>query len=381
MIPLDHNAGAPLREDSLQAFLEASKEVPANPSSQHRLGRKAQGVLEDARDRVAVALQCSAREIFFCATATEASNLAILGAARARRTIAGEAPLLVGSLAEHPAVLGCLRLLQQEGFPLQLLSLNSHAQVEQEVMVAIPPDSFLALQWANNETGAVQPWAEVAELGCGFSHCDAVQGIGKLALDPAILGASSLAISGHKIGAPKGVAILRVAEDTILEPVFGGGGQQRGIRPGTEAPALAASFAVALEGAIADQAKFASETAAAVAALEDHLFRALPAVRFLHPGTGQPRLPNTASLCFPGLDGRALLPALDADGLAVSAGSACSSGSALASPVLIACGLAEADARATVRVSFGPGQNAALGKQVAEIFANTVGRVYGIANQ
>ncbi len=381
MIPLDYNAGAPLREDALQAFLVANREVPANPSSQHRLGRQAQGVLEDARDRVAAALGCAPREIFFCATATEACNLALLGAARAKRAMTGETPLLVGSLAEHPAVLGALRMLQQEGFSLQLLPLDGHARVEEAALAEIPAGAFLAMQWANNETGAVQPWELVAELDCAFSHCDAVQGVAKLPLDPAILAASTLAISGHKLGAPKGVAVLRVADSATLEPVLGGGGQQRGIRPGTEAPALAAAFAVALEGALADQAKFAETTAAAVATLEDHLFRAIPEVRFIHPGTGQTRLPNTTSLCFPGLDGRVLLPALDADGLAVSAGSACSSGSTMPSSVLVACGLSEAEARATVRISFGPGQGGAVGEQVARQVVTVVGRAYGIANQ
>jgi len=167
----------------------------------HREGRRAQGVLENARDRVGEALGCSAREIIFTSGATEANNLAILGAARALARESGGPISMISSEAEHPAVLGPLRLLQQEGFTLQLLPLTPEAVIQEaDLAAALAKTSrptLLALQWANNETGAIQPFP-IPEEGLHW-HCDGVQGLGKIPLNDVVLGADALVFSGHKI--------------------------------------------------------------------------------------------------------------------------------------------------------------------------------------
>lgn len=371
-----------------ETWLRAEREAGANPASLHRLGRRAQGVLEEARDRVAGLLGCASREIVFCATATEANNLAVLGLARGMARMHGTPPLLVSSAAEHPAVLAPLRLLQQEGFELRLVPLDRHGRADagaaSEALAAGP--ALLAWQWANNETGAVQGIPAVPD-GCAF-HCDAVQGFGKLAADARFLAADTLVLSGHKMRGPKGVAVLRVVERALLDPIMAGGGQQRSVRPGTEAPALAAAFAHALELALGEQVSFARDTAAAAAAMLAPLRARFAAARAgtdaalqeNHPPPPAPRLPNTLSLSFRGFDGRLLLPACDAAGLAVSSGSACSSGAAQPSAVLRACGMDASLARATIRVSFGWGQNAADGEEAGRRLGLALGRIYQDGN-
>lgn len=382
-IPLDANAGVPARAEAVEAWLRAEREAPGNPSSIHRSGRRAQSVLEDARDRVAAALRCGPREVVFTGGATESNNLALFGAARALRRLGGSPPLLIASPAEHPAVLAPLRILQEDGFPLRMLPVDACARADVAAAasaVAGAPACVIALQWANNETGAVQDLAAAAELagGAAHLHVDAVQGIGKLPWEPALEQAHTLTVSGHKIGAPKGVGVLRVAEGAPLDPLIAGGGQQRGRRAGTESPALAAALATALELALAEQEEFAR---AAEMNCEAFLAAARGCGRPLElrsPARG-PRLPNTLCITLRGVDGRALLPACDAEGLDVSSGAACSSGAAQPSAVLLATGLDEDAARATVRVSFGPGMPIELAREAGARFAMLARRLYEVA--
>lgn len=363
--------------------MRVTRECPGNPASLHQLGRRAQAVVENARDHAAALLRCRPREILFTSGATEGNNLALLGAARGLRRLHGAPPQLVASRAEHPSVLGPLRVLQQEGHPLSLAPLGPTARVEAPALLAAAgPAAIVALQWANNETGAVQPIGELAArlpAGAHF-HCDGVQGFGKLALDPGLLAAHTLVLSGHKFGAPKGTGLLRVRDEAFLEPVLTGGGQQRNLRPGTESPAAAAALVVALELALREQERFAAETAQACRALWERLRAARPDVVLNGPGLSEARLPNTLSLTFPGVDGRALLLACDAGGLAVSSGAACSSGSAQPSDVLLACGLPEKLARSTLRVSFGWGQGESAGAAAAERLMAALRPLYELAN-
>jgi cysteine desulfurase len=370
----------------MEAWLRAERESPANPASPHRSGRRAQAVLEDARDRAAAALRCTAREVVFTSGATEANNLALFGAARALRRMHGVLPRLIASAAEHPAVLAPLRVLQNEGYPLQLVPLDACARAEvaaMEEQARGAEAALVALQWANNETGAVQDVARaVALTGAGTHvHVDAVQGFGKLPWSDALEAASTFAVSGHKLGAPKGIGVLRVADGVALDPLLVGGGQQRGRRAGTEPPALAAAFACALELALAEQPAFAAQTRA-----HCDLFLALVRARGLrftanHPADAGARLPNTLSLTLHGVDGRALLPACDVEGLDLASGAACSSGAALPSAVLLACGLPESLARATVRVSLGPNLEATAMHEAAERFVRAARRLYEVADR
>jgi len=343
-------------------------------------------VLEDARDRVAAALRCTAREVVFTSGATEANNLALFGTARALRRMHGALPRLIASAAEHPAVLAPLRLLQNEGFPLRLVPVDACARadtaaMEEEARGAAA--ALVALQWANNETGAVQDVARAGALaGTGAHvHMDAVQGFGKLPWSDALESAGTFTVSGHKIGAPKGIGALRVADGVALDPILVGGGQQRGRRAGTEPPALASAFACALELALAEQPAFAARARA-----HCELFLAAVRASGLRFSANQPaeegsRLPNTLSLTLHGVDGRALLPACDAEGLDLASGAACSSGAALPSAVLLACGLPESLARATVRVSLGPSLAAAAVREAAERFVRAARRLYEVADR
>ena len=351
---LDANAGLAVREEVLETFVQVSRDAYANPSSIHRAGRHAQAALENAREEVASLLLCAARDIVFTSGATEANNLAILGLARAAKRLFGRPIPLVASRAEHPAALAPLRVLQQQGFPLHLVNLDAHATADVDAMLehaATSDVSLSVLQWANNETGVIQPIAALASHTSDdhLWHCDAVQGIGKLAMDPSLWRATTLALSGHKFGAPKGVGILRLSENAMLDPVQVGGGQQRSLRSGTESPPLAASFAHALRLAMKEQ----KASTAHLQNMRTIFLNALQnlGIPFLSNHCMEHGLPNTLNLSFPDLDGRMLIPACDADGLEVSAGAACSSGAALPSSVLVAAGLAPEVARASLRIS------------------------------
>jgi len=383
---LDANAGLPAREEVLAAYVRTEREAPANPASTHRSGRRAQAVLEDARARVAARLRCDAPQIVFTSGATEADNLGLVGAARALRRMHGAAPALFASAAEHPAALAPLRLLQLEGCPLTLVDIDRHARVDADALVAGMRGAraaVVALQWANNETGAIQPLAAVLAEATPdrVVHVDAVQGIGKLPWDAALEQASGLAVSGHKIGAPKGVGVLRLRDDVALDAVLAGGGQQKGRRGGTESPALAVAFATALDLAMDEQQDAARHTAACTDAFLGTLRAAGLSFKENHPPEATERLPNTCNLAFPGVDGRALMPACDLSGLDVASGAACSSGAALPSAVLRACGLNDELAQASLRASFSPNTTVQEAHEAARRLATLLRRLYEVANR
>ncbi len=363
--------------------MRVSRDAPANPSATHRSGRHAQAVLEDARAEVADLLHSVPRNILFTSGATEANNLAILGLARGMRRMLGEPIPLIASRAEHPSALAPLRLLQQEGFPLQLLPLDANAAFSADDFVqAVKTEGcLLVAQWANNETGVLQPIEAIASQ-CAHPilwHCDAVQGAGKEPFFDALWQSTSLSLSGHKLGAPKGVGVLRLAEDAILDPIAVGGGQQRGLRSGTESPALAASFAHALRLALEGLESY-RRSAKACCNMFLQTLRQL-GLEFQENHCSSRGLSNTLHLSFPNLDGRLLLPACDADGLDLSAGAACSSGAALASPVLLACGMDKDLARASLRISFGPQSRPEETQEAAQRLGKLLLRLYEVAKR
>lgn len=365
--------------------MRVSREAPGNPSSVHRTGRHAQAVLEQAREQVAHLLATTAGNILFTSGATEANNLAILGLARAHRRVTAEPLRLIATKGEHPAAIAPLRLLQQEGFPLDFVDLDAHAMVHVEALLGArgkTSSSLTVLQWANNETGAIQPIDPLAQKvgGNHLWHCDAVQGFGKLAPDSALWNATTLSLSGHKFGAPKGVGVLRLHESAMLDPIQVGGGQQRSLRSGTESPALAAAFAHGLRLAMEERENHARDVRVAREAFLRTWEEKGNISVFNHP-QDKACLPNTLNLHFPGVDGRLLVPACDADGLDISAGSACSSGSAMPSPVLVAAGLTPDQARASLRISFGPNSTPEQGKEAAFRLHQVLCRLYEIAKR
>lgn len=350
-IYLDHAATTPLRPEARQAWLRTAQERPGNPSSVHRLGREARAALEDSRARVAAVLGCQPAEVVFTRGGTEADNLAILGRARHRP----DAPV-VAAATEHRAVLGAARRAEAEGSPLHLLPVDAEGRVELGELEALldREPAVVAVAWANNETGTVQPVARIGALcrarGVAF-HTDAVQAFGKLPVRVGELPVELLALSAHKLGGPRGMGALFVRNGTGMEPLLHGGGQERRLRPGTEDVAGAAAFAVAAELAAAEQESFARHTSALRDRLQEVLLRDLPDLR-VNAG-GAERLPNLLNVSIPGTDPEALLISLDLEGIAVSSGSACSSGAVDPSHVLTAMGLGREVAGPSLRFSLG----------------------------
>jgi cysteine desulfurase len=351
LIYLDHNASTFLWPEVAQALTEALQRETGNPSSVHRLGRAARSRVESARARVARVLGCEAREVVFTASGSESDALAIKGAFGARRESARTR--LVCSAIEHPAVLSAVEQLEATGVPVTRVSPGAEGRVTVEALeAALGADVALcSLMWANNETGVLQPVAEISKLcrarGVVF-HTDAVQAAGKVPVRLGEVDADLLSLSGHKIGAPAGVGVLVVRRGVDVTPLVAGH-QENGRRGGTHNVAYIEAFALALELSSTPR-----DGVASISQLRDRLEAgalALPGVTV--NGAGAPRLSNTSNLHFENADGEALLIALDLEGIHISAGAACASGSLKPSHVLLAMGLTPAQAHASLRFSLG----------------------------
>ena len=359
-IYLDHTATTPLDPRVREAMEPYLSEVFGNASSVHSFGRQARASLEKARTTIARCVGADPGEIFFTSGGTESDNLAIVGAARAARP-AGRTHL-VTSRGEHHAVLDTCEALVQEGYTLSLADLDERGKVRPDEIRALSDDrtSVVSIMHANNEVGTINPIeaiaASVHETGA-LVHTDAVQSAGRIPVNARGLGVDLMTISAHKIYGPKGIGGLFVRRGTPLDPVFHGGGQERGKRPGTENVALAVGFAAALEIACTAM----TEESAKLAVLRDALAAAIrerfPYVIF----NGDPvdRLPHILNVSVDSrkmpMEGEMLVMNMDLKGIAVTSGSACTSGSMQPSHVLIAMGRDPATARATIRFSFGRG--------------------------
>jgi len=338
---LDWNASAPAWPAAAAAVAEALREG-GNASSIHAAGQAARRRIEAARARVAALAGARADQVVFTSGATEANNQAL--------RCAGRAAVLV-SAVEHPSVLEAVPdavRLPVDGDGVADLDALDRA------LAAAPAPALVSLMLANNETGVIQPVAEAAAVARrhgALVHCDAVQGPGRLPVDLAALGADLLSLSAHKIGGPQGVGALVLRDPGAAGRLIHGGGQERGLRAGTENLPGIAGFGAAAESILA----LDSGAAAAMAALRDDLERR---IRALAPdavvfGAGAPRLPNTSQLAMPGLAAETQVIAFDLAGIAVSAGAACSSGRVEAPAVLAAMGVPDALARCAIRVSLG----------------------------
>ena len=350
MIYLDGAATTPVRREVLEAMWPYLTGEFGNPSSHNALGFSAATALTDARRAVADFLGCKPSEVAFTSGGTEADNLAIKGIAlgnpRGRH--------LVISAIEHEAVRESADYLERlHGFDVTVVPVDSLGLVSPDALrAALRPDTTLvSIMYANNEIGTVQPIAELAAIahavGVPF-HTDAVQAAGWLRLAVGDLGVDALSLSGHKLGAPKGVGALFVRGRVPLEPLVHGGGQERGIRSGTENVAGAVGLAAAVR--LAD-----SSRGERVALLRDALIAGVlgtvpDAVLTGHPSA---RLPGHASFCFPGTSGESVLLELEERGIVSSSGSACAAGSDEPSHVLLALGIAPEIAQTAVRFTFG----------------------------
>ena len=349
MIYLDAAATTPVRREVLEAMWPYLTGEFGNPSSHHSLGEQAAQALRQARTAVAQVLDCRASEIVFTSGGTEADNLAVKGMALANP----RGRHIVTSPIEHEAVLACCDYLERHhGFAITHVPVGPTGLVSPAAFAAaLRDDTTLAsVMLANNEIGTVEPIAELAKLaharGALF-HTDAVQGAGQLELRG--LGVDALSLSGHKLGAPKGVGVLYLRSRVQAEPVLHGGGQERGRRSGTENVAGAVGFARALT--LAAEARV--RRAEALAARRDQLIAGVLAAVPTALLTGDPthRLPNHASFCFPGTSGEAVLLELERRGILCSSGSACAAGSDEPSHVLVALGIAREIAQTAVRLT------------------------------
>ncbi len=367
-IYLDHAATTPVRAEVLEAMLPFFGPRFGNPSSMHRWGREARTALDAARERVAKCIGANADEVCFTSGGTEGDNLAILGGWRILKASGRNA--VVTSPIEHKAVLQSVHQASKEGAEERLLAVDSTGTVKLDSARALVRDdtALCSVMWVNNEIGTVQPIAELAALaksaGAIF-HTDAVQAFGKIEVDVRKIPLDFLAISGHKIGAPKGIGAMFIRRGTPLEPLFFGGSQDRGRRPGTENVAYAVALATAAELTLAEH----DREAARLTALRDRLQAAILAKlpdTVVHGRAGI-RAPHVLCISIPGTDSESMLMALDLQGIACSGGSACQSGSLGASHVLAAIGFRADAASAAIRMSLGSLTTDACVDRAAEV--------------
>jgi cysteine desulfurase len=351
LIYFDHNASTPVRAEVAAAMQPCLADLYANPSSLHREGQRARAAIERARDQVAALVHAHPDEVVFTSGGTEGDHLAILGAAWARR---GPAARVAISAVEHHAVHGAADVLADQGWTVDHLPVGRDGAFDPASFAPRPSTALVSLMLANNETGVLQPVAELArrarEAGI-LVHCDAVQGAGKVAVDFPALGVDYLVVSAHKMGGPKGAGALVARRGAPLSPLFRGSGHERGRRGGTEnLPGI-----VGLGEAAACAARDLEAEATRLTVLRERLeagLREVAAEAVIH-GAAAARLPNTVNVSFPGARSDHLLMALDARGIAVSAGAACASGAVEPSPVLNAMGVPRGIAVCAVRLSMG----------------------------
>jgi len=359
---LDHNATTPVDPEVLDAMLPYFSDNFGNAASIHTPGQRARAAVETARERVAALVGARAQEIVFTSGGTESDNHAVFGIARPGP---GTATHVITTQIEHEAVLNACQALEKEraqaieGQPrvaLTYLPVNSNGLVDlEELRRAIRPETVLiTIMHANNELGTVQPLEQIGQIAAQneiYFHTDAVQSAGKIPIDVNALGVDLLSMSGHKYYAPKGIGALYIRGGTRLPKLLYGGHHQRGFRPGTENVAGIVGLGKAAELARATLKEDAVRVSALRDELERGLLKKIPQSRA--NAAGAPRTPNTSNITFPGIEGEALIIALDLKGLACSTGAACSSGAVEPSHVLTAIGLPPEEARASIRFSLG----------------------------
>jgi len=379
---LDHAATTPVRDEVLDAMLPYLRERFGNPSSAHAFGREARVGLERARRELAGALGCEPAQVVFTSGGTEADNLAVLGGALAARARGRRFAVAVAAV-EHKAVLAAAHEVAARGGEARLLPVDAGGAVDRaaldDALAAGVP--LVSCMWVNNETGVVQPVADLAarcrDAGARF-HTDAVQAVGKVAWEAAPLRDALVAVSAHKVGGPKGIGALVVPARQAVAPQLFGGGQQLDLRPGTENVSGAVGLARAVALAIAEQAAFARRTAA----LRDELARALRQVPDVQvTAEGAPRAPHILHVTVAGAQGGSLLVDLDLQGVAASGGAACATGASVPSHVLGAMGIPGDRAAGGVRFSLGRETTAADIAHAIAAFPAAVERARALAGE
>jgi cysteine desulfurase len=351
---LDHNATTPVEPEVLDAMLPYFSGDYGNASSIHSFGQRSRSAVETAREQVAALIEARPQEIVFTSGGTEADNHAIFGIAATAKVPAH----IVTTAIEHEAVLNTCQALEKRGVSVTYLGVDGDGRIDllalRENLKVHPETALITVMHANNELGTVQPLDEIGRIASEadvYFHTDAVQSAGKIPIDVNLLKLDLLSLSGHKLYAPKGIGALYVRGGTRLRQLLYGGHHQRGFRPGTENVAGIVGLGKAAQIAKASLADDAKRVSALRDALERTLLQRVPDARA--NGAGAPRTPNTTNITFPGIEGEALVIALDLKGLACSTGAACSSGAVEPSHVLTAIGLPADEARASLRFSLG----------------------------
>ncbi|MEJ2538925.1 MAG: cysteine desulfurase family protein [Gemmatimonadota bacterium] len=375
-IYLDYAATTPVRVEVREAMEPYLWKAFGNPSSTHRWGREAQAGLEEARSRVAAALGVQRREILFVRGGTESDNLAVLGRAEALHREGG-CPHVVTSAIEHKAVLEAARAVEHMGGRRTVLPVDGRGQVDpSDVVAALDDDAcLLSLMWVNNEVGTIQPLGELVPLARERGvpvHSDAVQAVGKVPVDLDAVPVDYLSLSGHKFYGPKSTGVLFVRDGSPLSARLHGGGQEAGLRPGTQDVAGAVGRARALELALEEQEEFSRTRSELRNRLERRLVTSIPGL-MVHGARGE-RAPHILNVGVPELGPELLHVSLDLEGLAVSGGSACQSGTTTTSHVVQA--LSKDDALpASIRFSLGRSTTPEEVDRAAEIAIRVIHRL------
>jgi cysteine desulfurase len=375
-IYLDHNATTPPAPAVVERMAAALRDDFGNPSSVHHFGQRTKALLDDARSAVATLIGGDPSEIVFTSGGTESDNFAIRGAAEALEPSGRRQ--LVSSGIEHEAVLNTLKALARRGWQATMVSVGPSGLVTAEALTAALTDqtAVVSLMHANNEIGTIQPVAELTRLAKArgaIVHTDAVQTAGKIPVNVKALGVDLLSISAHKFYGPKGVGALWVRRGLRLLPFMTGGKQERGRRSGTENVAAIAGMGVAARLARAKMADEASRLAALRDRLEQRILQSVPGAAINgDPGT---RVPNTSNISFDRVEAESLLIALDLEGIAVSTGSACSSGTLEPSHVLKAMGLPTHRTQNSIRFSLGAVNTEADVDRVAAVLPGVVDKL------
>ena len=353
-IYLDHNATTPVDPAAAEAMMRALKDLFGNASSVHYYGQQAKAAIDDARSAVAALIGAEPSEIVFTSGGTESDNFAIRGAAEALE-VSGRKHLITSGI-EHEAVINTFKALARRGWKTSLLPLDASGIVSPDRLREAMTDetALVSIMHANNEIGTIQPIAELAQIararGALF-HTDAVQSAGKIPVSVRTLGVDLLSISGHKFYGPKGAGVLWAKRGVRLSPFLAGGKQERNRRAGTENVPGVIGMGVAATRALAKMAAEATRLAMLRNRLEDGILSAVPNTEV--NGAREPRVPNTSNISFDRIEAESLLIALDLEGVAVSTGSACSSGTLEPSHVLKAMNLSSHRAQNSIRFSLG----------------------------
>lgn len=360
---LDHNSSTPVLAEVAEVISAAQSEFFANPESQHESGRQARRAIETARTQIGKLLGAKttgldADRLIFTSGVTESNTLALRGILGSGTTGGSKPSRLAISSIEHVNLVDTAMQLEKEGCQVDFLPVDSNGLVQlaglEKLLEEPNPPQLVSVVAASNETGVVQPIAEIARM-CRpkrvLVHTDAAQLVGKLPIDFATLGVDALSLSGHKFHGPNGVGGLLLRHGVGLTPQMHGGHQQEGFRPGTESVALALGMAKAIELFYSEAAERVMRLTTLRDHLEEELAQIYPAIQII--GANSPRLPQTSCVSLVGLDRQALVMALDLAGVSCSSGSACASGSSEPSPILQAMGLPNEQVASAIRLSLG----------------------------